>query len=134
MSSLGSSSPAAVSQQLHFLLQKGAVEDASLLYEEDALFVELDGVSRGRKEIAAAHQRFIDAGLRVRLVDHVMYIVDDLALIHWSWIVESETGVFSEGVSAEVLRRQPDGSWLFVIDNSDGADMLDTGSDTQPPA
>lgn len=106
------------------LLEKGDVEGAALLYEEDALFIELDGVSRGRSEIIAAHQRFIDSGLRLRLVDSVTYVMDDLALVQWSWIVELGGGDTMEGVSAEVLRRQADGSWLFVIDNSDGSAMI----------
>lgn len=118
------SGPESNSRKLVSLLEKGAVDEAALLYEEEALFIELDGVARGRSEISAAHQRFIDVGLRLRLVDSVTYLMDDLALVHWSWIVESGSGETMKGVSAEVLRQQPDGSWLFVIDNSDGAAML----------
>lgn len=116
--------PEEISKQLVLLLERGAVEEAARLYEDDALFIEVDGVSRGRSEIRAAHQKFLDAGLKLQLIDSVTYVMDDLALVQWSWIVESGSGDTMEGVSAEVLRRQPDGSWLFVIDNSDGAAML----------
>jgi ketosteroid isomerase-like protein len=44
-----------------------------------------------------------------------------LAVLHGSWIIESrtETGsaISRRGLSTEVVRKQPDGTWLFVIDN-----------------
>ena len=43
-----------------------------------------------------------------------------LAVLHGSWVVEpatgTESGVVTRGLSTEVVRQQPDGTWLFVID------------------
>ena len=50
----------------------------------------------------------------------------DLALHHCSWRAEGPTG--SDGASgraADALRRQPDGSWLVIIDNPWGTALLD---------
>ena len=116
--------PEDVSRRLHDLLGRAAFDEAAQLYEEDAVFVEVDGIFQGREAIREAHRRFVAAGLRVLLGDHVTYQVGDLALVQWAWTVETATGDSMEGVSAEVLRRQQDGSWMFVIDNSDGAAML----------
>lgn len=121
----GASRPEDVSPLLHFLLRNGELDEAARLYEEEAAFIEVDGIAHGRTAIREAHRRFSEAGLHVQLVDQVTFVVDDLALVQWSWIVETENGDSRGGVSAEVLRRQTDGSWKFVIDNSDGAAMLD---------
>jgi ketosteroid isomerase-like protein len=44
-----------------------------------------------------------------------------LAVLHGGWVVEPATGMGAElatrGLSTEVVRKQPDGTWLFVIDN-----------------
>jgi ketosteroid isomerase-like protein len=46
---------------------------------------------------------------------------DSLAVLHGDWVLEparaDETGKTTRGLSTEVVRRQADGSWLFVIDN-----------------
>jgi hypothetical protein len=48
-----------------------------------------------------------------------------LALIHTPWTMRMPDGSSPEGATAEVVRRQPGGSWKFVIDNSDGTALLD---------
>jgi uncharacterized protein (TIGR02246 family) len=50
----------------------------------------------------------------------------DLALLHSSWTL-SGTGpdgspLNLRGTTADVVRRQPDGTWLFAIDNPWGTD------------
>ncbi len=76
---------------------------------EEVVAVTLEGV---RQELV----RLVEAG--------------DLALVHWSWMVELADGEVLEGASAEVLRLTDDGWWVFVIDNSDGADMIRLGYPT----
>lgn len=121
--------PEAVTEALVRFLGDGNVDAVVDLYEAEAVFIELEGVSTGRDAIRAAHQRFLDAGLVLTLKNSAVFQANDLALVHWSWTVHDDAGFSSEGVSAEVLRLQPDGKWKFVIDNSDGPAMIGTAHD-----
>ena len=87
-------------------------------------FAHFDGVARGPVEIRSAHQGFLDSGLTLSLKESLAFEADDIALVHWSWTVVDGDGSTAEGVSAEVLRRQSDGSWKFIIDNSDGSALV----------
>jgi hypothetical protein len=40
---------------------------------------------------------------------------DGVALLHASWTIHRGEKVIP-GLSTEVVRRQPDGSWLFILD------------------
>jgi len=44
-----------------------------------------------------------------------------LAVLHGAWVIEPQAAMGAEiatrGLSTEVVRKQPDGTWLFVIDN-----------------
>ena len=82
-------------------------------------------MTAGWGEIRSALQRFLDAGFALSLKDSVAFKVDDTALPHWSWIAIGPDGDSVDGIGAEVLRRQADGRWRFIIDNSDIAVMLD---------
>jgi hypothetical protein len=46
---------------------------------------------------------------------------DGLALLHGEWVVRrasaTESQLTTRGLSTEVVRKQPDGTWQFVIDN-----------------
>ncbi len=116
--------PEAISQLLVERLRVDDVDGLEHLYEPDAAFVDYDGVVKGWAAIRTAHQRFADAGLQLSLNNFVVFEADDLALVHWSWTVRDKAGSAQQGTSAEVLRRQPDGSWKFVIDNSDGSALV----------
>lgn len=94
------------------------------LYEDEAVFAESDAIVRGTSDIRAAHQKFINASLSLTLNDSVVLETDSIALVHWSWTVTREDGTTFDGVSAEVMRRQSDGAWKFLIDNSDGSALV----------
>lgn len=117
-------SPEFLSVRLVELLAQEDLDEIANLYEDGALFIELDGVSSGATAIRSAHRRFLDSGLTLELVDSIAFQVGDLALVHWTWTVTDRDGVSTSGDSSEVVRRQPDGSWKFVIDNSDGAKVI----------
>jgi uncharacterized protein (TIGR02246 family) len=116
--------PESVSERMVEFLAAGDIDGVIGLYEADAVFIEVDGVSRGLTEIRSALQRFAGSGLTLTLNESAAFEMGDLALVHWTWTVSDEEGATLEGTSAEVLRRQADGSWKFVIDNSDGAAMV----------
>jgi len=117
------SRPERVGEALVELLNAGDLAGIMDLYEGGSVFVDLAGAVRG-DGIRAAHQGFLDAGNTLRLERCAVFEAEDLALVHWAWTVTHRDGSSMEGVSAEVLRRQPNGDWRFVIDNSDGSALV----------
>lgn len=117
------STPEGVSRALISYLEDGHIDAVMDLYEAGAVFVDLTGMMRG-DGIRAAHRDFIDKGNRLLLKESVAYVAGEIALVHWQWEVVLGDGSSIAGASAEVLRRQPNGDWKFVIDNSDGVDVL----------
>lgn len=83
------------------------------------MFADFEGAAVGLAEVRSTHQKFLNSGLVLTLNDSVVFDVDNIALVRWSWNVDHGDGTLTEGVSAEVLRRQADGSWRFIIHNSD---------------
>ena len=93
------------------------------LYEPEAVFVNTDGaVLHGHKEIRHAFARLLSGEVRIHLeTAGIVESTGGLALMHSKWVL-SATGpdgqpVEQRGTSAEVLRRQPNGSWLYALDN-----------------
>lgn len=121
---MGIQGPEQTSRRLERHLRNGNIDALQGLYEPEAVFADYDGTARGWLAIRAVHQSFLDAGLTLTLTDSLALEVDNIALVHWSWTVQRSDGSSMEGTSAEVLRRQPGGSWRFVIDNSDGSALI----------
>jgi uncharacterized protein (TIGR02246 family) len=121
--------PEQLSRRLVAHLNAEEIDAIVALYEEDAVFADLGGAVRGLDEIRAAHRDFASSGNKLSLIDSVVFAAGDLALVHWSWTVSRPNGSTIEGVSAEVLRRQRDGQWKYVIDNSDGSAVMGLTSD-----
>lgn len=116
--------PEHVSERLVALLNAGDIDAVVALYEDDAVFADLGGAVRGLDSVRTAHREFSESGHVLSLNQPVVFETGDIALVHWSWTVTRRDGSLLEGVSAEVLRRQPNGKWKYVIDNSDGSAVL----------
>jgi ketosteroid isomerase-like protein len=92
------------------------------LYESSAAFAEQPGsLVHGAGGVAGALGGFISMNGTLDLEVTRVLEVDDLALVVGVWSFEG-TGPDGEPVqlsadNADVLRRQADGSWRFVIDN-----------------
>ncbi len=108
-------------------LSAGDLEAAVDLYEPDASIAPQPGqVATGTAAIRQALSGFI--ALKPTMTIKVTKTVQagDLALLHSEWTLDG-TGpdgnpVNLTGRGVEVVRRQPDGTWRFVIDNPFGAD------------
>jgi len=105
----------------------GDVEALVALYEPDAVMALSPGkLARGIAEIRAVFEQFAETHAKMRLeTATTLETGDGLALLHGKWTL---TGRGPDGhpfeaaaTSAEVLRRQPDGRWLYVLDNPFGA-------------
>ena len=101
----------------------GDLEALVALYEPEAVFV-VDGNRPviGIEAIREAYRGFLAAHPKISLETRGIYRRgDDIALLHGRWKLTG-TGpdgaeVSREGRNTEVVRRQADGSWKFIIDN-----------------
>lgn len=118
------SNPEMASKLLEACLNEGNVDGLEALYEAGAVFADYEGTARGWPAIRTAHRRFLDEGLSLSLSDSVVFQAEDIALVHWSWTVTEPDGTTTDGTSAEVLRRQTNGTCKFLIDNSDGSALI----------
>ena len=97
------------------------------LYEPGAAFATRPGnLVHGLGGICEALDAFIALHGKLDLEVTRVLVVDDLALVVGAWTFN---GTAPDGApvklaakNADVLRRQDDGSWRFVIDNPWGAD------------
>ena len=107
-------------QEIHALFldafNRGDVEALVTLYEPDAILVTGSGSATGHDAIRAAYQRTLAGGGRMELQTRtVIEAGDGLAMLHASWKLHRD-GKAIPGLSTEVVRRQPDGTWQFLID------------------
>ena len=121
--------PATSPEQIHTLFEEafnaGDLDALLALYEPDAVLIPEPGVVvHGVDQIGPALQGFLDVGGTMKLDTKEVITVGDLAYLmnRWSLTATNEDGSpFEMGaVTGEVARRQPDGSWLYVIDNAVG--------------
>ena len=107
-------------------INAGDLESLMPLYESDAAFATEPGrLAHGPSGIRQALGGFISMQGELDLEVTRVLEVGDLALVVGTWSFTG-TGPDGEPVSlsarnADVLRRQPDGSWRFVIDNPWGS-------------
>jgi len=109
-------------------VNRGDLEAAVALYEPNASFVLESGqVVTGKAAVREVMQGFLALKPKFTIEVKATSSGDGgLALTRGKWSL-SGTGpdgkpVTMSGNSTEVVRRQPDGTWLFVIDNPRGAD------------
>jgi uncharacterized protein (TIGR02246 family) len=91
------------------------------LYEPDAVLARVDGHAQGTEAIREAYRDALATRPTIDLQTLGVNRAGDLAMLHGKWILHA-TGpdggqIRSEGRNTEIARLQPDGRWLFVIDN-----------------
>jgi ketosteroid isomerase-like protein len=100
------------------------IEALIALYEPDAWFFSLDGPVQGVEAIRSAW-----AGIMAMEPGPIsmttLYAIEhgDIAMISNRWSM-SVGGEEMSAATAEVVRRQADGTWKYVIDNPDAAGVL----------
>jgi uncharacterized protein (TIGR02246 family) len=108
-------------------INTGDLESLMTLYESDACFALRPGqLDESTESVRQSLRRFIDMKGKLDLKIQRVLQASDLALVTTEWSF-SGTGPDGNPVnmaarSADVLRHQADGTWLFVIDNPWGTD------------
>jgi uncharacterized protein (TIGR02246 family) len=116
---------ASTPEQLYSLLADafaaGDMERVMALYEPGAAIVPQPGtVMVGADQVRAALQGFLDVNVRFKPERIDVITADNVALVtaRWSADIDGPDGkpATLAGVSTDILRRQPDGGWRYVID------------------
>jgi uncharacterized protein (TIGR02246 family) len=118
--------PEATIERFSTLLAEADLDALVDLYEPAATFAPQPGESvTGREAIRAALAPFLDLRPRMTGAVEKVLVSGDTALVANRWALKGSqpdgTPVELGGVSADVLRRRPDGSWGIVIDDPWGA-------------
>ncbi len=68
---------------------------------------------------------FLDMKGTLEVLATTAVVNGDIALTHTRWRLDVPGGEPMESVTAEVVRRQPDGTWKYLIDNPWGGSILE---------
>jgi ketosteroid isomerase-like protein len=94
------------------------------LYEDDAILADATRTVRGKGEIASFLGEFLKVPGTLSGRNNFCLQLGDLALLRADWVLRDPDGnPIISGSSAEIIRRQPEGNWLYAIDHAAGASL-----------
>lgn len=111
----------------------GNIETLISLYEPGAVLVPKPGqLAEGADAIRTALQALLALKGVMRSENQYALVRGDIALlrakVHLVGTGPDGRRIEINNHTAEVVRRQPDGSWLYIIDHPYGADALDASA------
>jgi uncharacterized protein (TIGR02246 family) len=110
-----------------------SIESLVSLYEPKAVLVPRPGhVIEGLEAIQAALEELLALNGSIRSANRYTLVQGDIALlraeVHLIGTAPDGTRVEIRNHTAEVVRRQADGRWLYIIDHAYGADSLEASA------
>ena len=101
------------------------IEELMSLYEPDALVQgSPEGpLLKGAEDISQMLSALMALPGKMTATNHFCLVQGELALLRADWQIRDDDRVIASGSSAEVLRRQQDGRWLYCIDHAVGSSL-----------
>jgi len=95
------------------------------LFESEAIWVSPEGeIVKGTDGIRGVFADFLALDATFKTDEPKVHNMGDIALVHFTWVVKGKNpageDVEMTGRTADVLRKQGDGSWKYVIDDPFG--------------
>ena len=108
-------------------INAGDLDAAVALYEPEASFVPAPGQAiTGTEAIREVMTGFIAMKPKLTIQVPKVVQVGDIALLYSEWSVTGTgpdgSAINLTGKGREVVRRQPDGTWRFIIDDPNGGE------------
>jgi len=122
--------PEDVSRLVGEAITSGDIDAALSLYEPDATFAMPTGFGEGSVTgldgLREAFGGFMAMSPELKVNPEKSLRSGDTALVIGNWTLKGRdangSDIDTSGRYADVVRRQSDGTWLFVIDNPNGSD------------
>jgi uncharacterized protein (TIGR02246 family) len=110
----------------------GDMDGILATYEPNAVLVGQPGMpAMGTPALREAFKQFLALNPKITIVSQDVIQAGDIALHSYTWKMSGKAPdgkpVEQSGFSVVVLRKQPDGHWLMVIDNPFGDHLLHKG-------
>ncbi|MBO0356008.1 DUF4440 domain-containing protein [Muricauda ruestringensis] len=104
----------------------GIVDNLNRLFEPGAKIINKDGnLITGKNEINQEHIGLLKIGGKMTSINKYCVVFEDIALLRADWkiVTKDENGKNLEinGSSTEIVRKQKNGDWLYIVDNPFGA-------------
>jgi uncharacterized protein (TIGR02246 family) len=121
--------PAEMNAAFADAFNSGSIDNLLALYEPTAVLVPMPGRRvEGIDAIRTALTELLTLKGHMRSENQYALVHDDLALlrakVHLVATARDGARIEINNHTAEVVRRQPDGRWLYIIDHAHGADPL----------
>src|SRR5947209_2046952 len=115
-------SPQEIHAKFAEAFSSGDLEGLVALYEPDAVLAPEPGKTvTGHAAIREAFKPYLALRPHMKLDTVSVFETADVALMHGRWVIKGTapdgSQVNMNGCNTEVAHRQPDGGWLFRIDN-----------------
>ena len=110
----------------------GDMDSILATYEPNAVLMGQPGTpAMGTAALREAFKQFLGLNPQIDMLKQDVIQANDIALYTYTWKMSGKTPdgypVEQGGFSVVVLRKQPDGRWLMVIDNPFGDQLLHKG-------
>ena len=115
--------PADLHPAIEAAFNAGDVDAMVAMYEDDAWLFGPEGPVQGLDAICETRSGFVAMGAKVEMDTQYAVVHGDLAMLSNRWTM-TVGGEELSAATAELARRQPDGTWKYVIDNPDAAGAL----------
>lgn len=113
--------PALMNETFARAVNSRSLENVLSLFEADAALRIGDTTLRGKRAISVEIEKLL--GLPGTMVSRNNFCIEhgDVALLRADWTITHDGQMVARGSSAEIVRRQSDGAWLYVVDHPAGS-------------
>lgn len=102
-------------------ISAGDIDAAVAMFEPEACFAQLGSVAQGTAAIRRALAELLQIKPALQGKPSKVLRAGDIAIVYGTWTMHGigpdGNAIELSGRYTDVVRRQPDGRWLFVIDN-----------------
>jgi len=118
--------PAQMNEMFARAFNRRSIDALLALYEPHAI-LRVDGSERSHTGLDAIREeleKLLQLPGTMTSVNNFCVVQDELALLRADWVLTGEdSSTVTSGSSAEVVRRQPDGTWRYIIDHAVGGGL-----------